>query len=100
MYRPKLGRLSCRLDIEQEIDIALLVAHYGLGTMSRYGREPQRFEQAPEGCGILTRELNELEAIGSQRKLVSPFVLHLERVFYVISPMFGRSASGTHYTQR
>jgi hypothetical protein len=66
----KVGRLTPRLHVQYEIDIALLVPQHVLGPVPRHGGEPHGFEDLRQRLGIRAGELDELEPVGTERIFV------------------------------
>ena len=77
-------RLARRLHVQDEVDVALLVANDILRPVPRHGREAERLEQFPQLVRIGRGVFDELEPIGAQRivKQVSHEDLrHLQEIY-------------------
>src|SRR5690606_4327885 len=61
------GRLARRLHVEDEVDVALLVAEHVLRAVFRDGRKAERLEQLRELVWIGRGEFDELETVSAQR---------------------------------
>ncbi len=76
MRLAELGRLARGIHVQDEVDVALLVADHVLGAVPGGGHKAQRLELTGHASRVGAGEFDELEAVGAQR-IVEQLALRL-----------------------